>query len=178
MDLARTFSEWGLKALLALGLAVMLQVEFTPPVLEIKTENSHTEYVLSSTVQDAMSPELFALVERSVPVALVFTATLFYQSGGKTVKTWQNRILYKSIDRCLHLSSRGGDVVFAVSQETEVQDALRRWSRLELALGDDISTLRYVILEARLEVPGIQSEQMLKRLWNGARPSISWEAAQ
>lgn len=178
MDLSRQVAEWGLGLALALGLAVLIQVEFSPPVLDRVDQAGRTSLVLRTDLGGAMVGDLLELVEHAVPVGLGFTARIYLQDGRKTVVQRTSWLQYRSLDRSFLVRNGAGEQRFAGPLEQSARRAIAAWSHLDLVLDDwvDPRQVRYVILEARLDIPGLGDEALVRRLWNGQQPSVTWVA--
>jgi hypothetical protein len=204
MDLRSTLADLGLSLLAALGLITMVNIEFSQPrpvsikqmanpelVLNLNYHGTQlnmadysTDQVTSDTtayairVQGSISPDLYKVIQRSIPLHLDFSTDWFTLQGQRRQIRLRHTIVYHSLSKSWRIQ-RSWQTLEALPQVL----ATTEYHDLEIAIAD-LQTLylkppsprpRFIRIHLSLNLDDTSSHEWQKTFWGNADPRYLWE---
>ncbi|MDP3179486.1 MAG: hypothetical protein Q8M76_16365, partial [Spirochaetaceae bacterium] len=123
--------------------------------------------ILSTRLESGITEEIAQLIRRSTEIRIVYDASLYTAEGMRYDEKIVHSILYRSLSENYQVTTAGGSSV-----EPSFQGAVERFISLDYVV--DVPDARLLVLRARLEIPGIEDDDLVASLWNGAEPRTSY----
>lgn len=157
MDLLRLIRDWGLGALVFLGLAAQ-PASFLPPIATVSG--------VSFRLRDAFPDNLELLIRYGTPITIEYHYRIHDRSGRFREGAIEKRLVYDLKTRSA-LCTQPGSL-----QEQRPLEQAKAWiASLDLSVGDEI---RQINVRAILNVEGRSSNEA-QGLWGGT-PTAVWRA--
>jgi hypothetical protein len=153
--------------LVFVGLVATIDVSFAPAVVE---RRSGTECLLAVRLQDAVTPEIEAMIGHSTLAVISYSVTLFTERDTKIVMGIDKTIQYRSIDGTYTVSSDARTVATASREE-----AVREVTAASFLF--DPSGVRFGVAKASLDIPDVRDKNAVRSLWGDRAPTIVFDLA-